>query len=131
MSKNIPLIILCSIFLVSCKPSVKPEDLYGKWKYIRVQNPNANPPDSVNAMTLREQAPYIQFTIKDSLLIFWDGKVLSHGTFRMDGRNIIVKEILADGKTREFPFYVEELTDKRLIFSTKGTDGSEVTAVKQ
>ncbi|MDB5030331.1 hypothetical protein [Mucilaginibacter sp.] len=129
MSKNIQLLILFSLFLVSCKPSVKPKDLYGKWKYIRVQNPN--PPDSVNAMTLREQAPYIEFTTKDSLIIYWGGKVLSHGTFRVDGRNIIVKEILADRKTREFPFYVEDLTDKQLIFSTKGTDGSEVTAVKE
>lgn len=130
--KNHPLfIITIIIFFAACKPAVKPQSLYGKWKYIKVEKLNANPPDTVTAMTLREQVPYIQFTTKDSLMIYWGGQLLSHGTFRVDGRNIQYKEILADGKTREFPFYVTELTDKNFIFSTKGADGSEVTAVKE
>jgi len=119
------------LFFAACKPSVKPESLYGKWKYVRVRNPNASPPDSVGAVTLQSEKPYILFTQQDSLVINWDSKVLSHGTFKIDGRNIQYKEILADGKTREFPFYIEDFTDKQIIFSTKGTDGSEVTAVKE
>jgi hypothetical protein len=125
------LLLLIILFLAACKPSVKPDDLYGKWKYVRVRNPNASSPDSVGAITLQLEKPYIQFTQKDSLIINWDGKLLSHGTFHINGQNIQYKEILPDGKTREFPFYIESLKDKQLIFSTKGTDGSEVTAVKQ
>ncbi|MDB5115396.1 MAG: hypothetical protein JWQ79_888 [Mucilaginibacter sp.] len=129
--KNHILFIAIASLLAACKPAVKPENLYGKWKYIKVQNPNANPPDSLTSMQLREESPYIQFTTQDSLFIYWNTKILSRGTFSLDGRNIQYKEILADGKTREFPFYVTELTDKRLIFSTKGADGSEVTALKE
>jgi hypothetical protein len=125
------LLLSIIVLFAACKPSVKPENLYGKWKYIRVRSPNASPPDSVGAMTLLVQKPYIQFTEKDSLLIYWGGKVLSHGTFKIDGQNIRYTEILADGKTREFPFYIEDFKDKQLIFSTKGADGSEVTAVKE
>jgi hypothetical protein len=128
--KYYPLLLLLVILsLAACKSSVSPKDLYGKWKYTRVHNPNSSPPDSVSNMTLAEQKPFIQFTQKDSLLIYWDGKVLSHGTFTIDGQNIRYKEVLATG-VREFPFYVESFDGKQLIFSTKGADGSEVTAVK-
>ncbi len=131
MSKTIPAIILSLLFLAACEPAVKPENLYGKWKYLKVESPNANPPDTVSTSELKEQAPYIQFTRKDSLLIYWGGQVLSHGIFRIDGRNIQYKETLPDGKTREFPFYVSKLTGQDLVFSTRGSDGSEVTAVKE
>jgi hypothetical protein len=125
------LLLLASVLcFTACKSSVSPQDLYGKWKYTRVRNPNASPPDSVGKMTLFEQKPFIQFTNKDSLVINWDGKVLSHGTFTIDGSNIRYKEILATG-VREFPFYIEKFDGKQLIFSTKGADGSEVTAVKE
>jgi hypothetical protein len=125
--------LLLLVFLLpfaACKSAVSPQDLYGKWKYTRVRNPNASPPDSVGNMTLLEQKPYIEFTQKDSLIINWDSKVLSHGTFTIDGSNIRYKEILATG-VREFPFYIEKFDGKQLIFSTKGADGSEVTAVKE
>ncbi|MCC8425655.1 hypothetical protein [Mucilaginibacter sp. UR6-11] len=124
------LLLTLILLVAACKPAVKPKNLYGKWKYIRVRNPNASPPDSVGAMTLLSQKPFIQFTAKDSLLIYWDGKVLSHGTFTMDGSNILYTEIIPGG-TRKFPFYIERFDGKQLIFSTKGTDGSEVTAVKE
>lgn len=129
--RNLLLLFTITLSFAACKPSASPQDLYGKWKYIRVRNPNANTPDSVGAVTLQSEKPYIQFTQQDSLMINWDGKVLSHGTFKIDGRNIQYTEILADGKTREFPFYIEDFTGKQLIFSTKGADGSEVTAVKE
>ena len=129
--RNLLLLIIIVLSFAACKPSVSPQDLYGKWKYTRVRNPNASPPDSVGAVTLQSEKPYIQFTQQDSLIINWDNKVLSHGTFKIDGRSIQYKEILPDGKTREFPFYIEDFTDKQIIFSTKGTDGSEVTAVKE
>ncbi|MES2808485.1 MAG: hypothetical protein V4619_07665 [Bacteroidota bacterium] len=125
------LLLLCLIGLASCGPSITPETLQGKWNYVKVRNPKASPPDSVSAVTLSIEKPFIEFTNKDSLIIHWDNRILSHGTFRLDGRNIIYKEILADNSTREFPFYIESLDGKQMMFTTKGEDGSEVTAVKQ
>jgi hypothetical protein len=129
--KNQLLLLTILLFFAACKPYVSPESLYGKWKYTRVRHPNASPTDTIGSMALLEQKPYIQFTKQDSLLIYWDDKQLSHGTFKIDGHDIRYKEILADGTTREFPFYVEDFNGKQIIFSTKGTDGSEVTAVKE
>ncbi len=122
---------LIGVILTACSSPIKPENLYGKWKYIKVTNPNRIPTDSVTSAELQIQAPYIQFTKNDSLIIYWGGKVLSHGTFKLDGSNIRYKEILADGKTRAFPFWVSKLTEKDLIFETSGEDGSRVTAVKE
>jgi hypothetical protein len=119
------------LLFASCHTAIKPEAIYGKWKYVKVENPNRHPPDSVSSAELAQNSPYIQFSKNDSLLIYWGGKVLSHGTFRLDGSNIRFKEILADGKTREFPFWVSELTDKDLIFETTGEDGSKVTALRE
>lgn len=124
----LPVIILS---FAACKPTVTPEKLYGKWNYIRVRNPLADPPDSVGKQTLASEKPYIEFTRQDSLIINWDGKVLSHGTFKVDGLDIRYKEILAGSQTRDFPFHIEDFNDKQIIFSTAGKDGSEVTAVKQ
>ncbi|HEY2582336.1 MAG TPA: hypothetical protein VGI43_11045 [Mucilaginibacter sp.] len=126
------LVLAMTILLFpSCKSSINPDNLYGKWKYIKVANPNAIPPDSVASDELALQAPYIQFTKSDSLIIIWGGKVLSHGKFRIDGQNIRYTETLADGKTREFPFWVSKLTDKEIIFETTTQDKSRVTAVKE
>ena len=49
----------------------------------------------------------------------------------IDGNNILVKEILEGGKTREFPFIVSKLDDKNLIFETKGDESARVTTVKE
>jgi len=127
------LLLLAVLLLLfgSCGTSVKPDNLYGKWKYIKVENPNANPPDSVSSADLAAQAPSIQFSKNNDLIINWGGKVLSHGKFRTEGQNIQYTETLADGKTRAFPFWVSKLTDKELVFETKGADGSRVTAVKE
>ena len=121
------------LFVTSCKSSISPGELYGKWKYTRVENPNAHPPDSVRGDDLAAQAPYIEFTINSELIIIWGGKVLSHGKFQTDGHNIQYTETMPDGTTRQFPFWVSKLTDKDIVFETKGDseDKSRVTAVKQ
>ncbi|HEY9533594.1 MAG TPA: hypothetical protein VIQ77_03630 [Mucilaginibacter sp.] len=129
--RNLFFLLAITLCFAACKPSATPEKLYGKWNYTRVRNPLADPPDSVGKETLGSEKPYIEFTRQDSLIINWDGKVLSHGTFKVDGLNISYKEILPDGKTREFPFHIENFSDKQIIFSTAGKDGSEVTAVKE
>ena len=54
--------ILLICFLAACKSSINADDLYGKWKYIKVENPRATPPDSISHDELIQQAPYIQFS---------------------------------------------------------------------
>lgn len=129
LRKMLLLAIICAAF-VSCKKALTSEALYGRWNYIKVENPNSHPPDSVKHRDLVAASPYIMFT-KDSLLIWWGGKELSHGTFKTAGDSIVMNELLQDKTTRKFAFHVSELTDKEIIFSTRGEDGSEVTAVKQ
>lgn len=130
MIKNKLLVIIIGIGLpfAACKSSIKPGDLYGKWEYLKVENTNGA--DSVRHAELVMEKPYIEFSKNDSLHIWWGGRVLSRGTFKVDGSNIQVKEILPDGNTRSFPFWVSKLTDKDLVFESGGEDGSRVTAVK-
>jgi hypothetical protein len=119
------------LLIAACKPTVKPADLYGTWKYVKVENPNETPPDSVSKTDLQEQFPSIRFSKDDSLIIIWGGKILSRGKFVLDGMNIRYSEILPGGKTRTFPFYISKITDKDLVFETLGEEGTRVTAVKE
>jgi hypothetical protein len=119
------------MLITSCQSPIKPEALYGKWKYVKIENTDIRSTHVVTSEELEAESPYIQFSKNDSLLIWWGGKVLSHGSYKLDGENIRVKEILEDGKTREFPFIVSKLDDKNLVFETKGDDGARVTAVKE
>jgi hypothetical protein len=125
------LIFVSLILLAACKPAIKPSDLYGTWKYLKVENPNANPPDSISHYDIVQQAPYIKFTTDDSLIIIWGGKLLSHGKFTIAGNNIQYKEDLPGGKTRSFPFYISKIDSKNLVFETLGEEGARVTAVKE
>ncbi|MBE9585255.1 hypothetical protein IM792_12410 [Mucilaginibacter sp. JRF] len=133
MAKNIILLInIALLFLLAgCSGNLKPENLRGKWKYVKVFNPEANPPDSVSTMELEELKPYIEFTSDDRLQIIWGGKTLSKGTYHIEADNIRFKEDLGEGQTREFPFYVSKLTDKEIVFETVGADGSKVTAIRE
>ena len=125
----IPAILLIYI-IASCNSTIKPEDLYGKWKYIKIEHPNDRL-DIIKDADVAAHSPYIQFTKDNSLVIMWDGKVLSHGKFIIDGHNINYTESLPDSTTRQFPFWVSKLTDKDLIFETKGENASRVTAVRE
>jgi hypothetical protein len=121
------------LLFTSCKQEkvkLKSGDLYGKWKYIKVENPYSHPPDSVKSEELQIQKPYILFS-KDSLQIWWGGGILSRGSYKVAGDSIRFTEIMSDGKTREFPFIVTKLAGKDLVFETSGEDGSRVTAVKE
>jgi hypothetical protein len=130
MLRSVPYIATIILLLASCKKQLTPQALYGRWNYVKVENPNSHPPNSVKHTELVAARPYIQFT-KDSLIIWWGGKELSHGTFKVAGDSIVMKEILPGNTTRVFAFHVSELTNKEIIFSTRGEEGSEVTAVKQ
>lgn len=123
--------IILLAFFTSCQSAIKPDALYGKWKYIKIENVSVRSTSNVTSEQLEAESPYIQFSKNDSLLINWGGRVLSHGSYKIEGDKIRVKEILADGKTREFPFIVSKLDDKNLVFETTGDDGARVTAVKE
>jgi hypothetical protein len=122
--------ILPLLFFTGCKPTIKPEDLYGKWKYIKIEHPGSGDPGTP-ADVLQSESAAIEFLKNNEYNIMWGGKVLSHGTFTTDGMNIRIKENLPDGTTRSFPFWVSELTDKEIVFETLGKDGSKVTAVRE
>ena len=125
--------IILLLLITSCKEKIvlKKADLYGKWKYLKVENPYSHPPDSVTAAELQTQKPYILFTQQDSMQIWWGGSLLSRGSFKVAGDSIRINEILPDGKTREFPFIVSKISATDLVFETSGVDGTRVTAVKQ
>jgi len=69
MKYTLLLLAILLLLFASCGPGVKPENLYGKWKYIKVENPNANPPDSVSSADLAAEAPSIQFSRNNELLL--------------------------------------------------------------
>ena len=133
MLKNKLLVIIACIgtVLTACKLSIKPADIYGKWKYIKIENLDIRTTTSVTSEELESESPYIRFSKNDSALIWWGGKVLTHGSYRIEGNQIMFKEILPGGKTREFPFIVSKLDDKNIVFETTGDDAARVTAVKQ
>jgi hypothetical protein len=123
----VPLLLI----FASCKPDLKPAQLYGTWKYTSVKNPNETPPDSVGHDELAQASPSIRFTSNDSLVITWGGKILSKGKFTTENQNINYTEDMEGGGTREFPFYVSKIGDKNIVFETLGEQGTRVTAVKE
>ncbi len=124
-------LLFISILFNSCGPSLNSDNLYGKWNYIKLESPNANPPSAEPDWKLQMDKPSIEFSKNNELTIWWAGKVLSHGTFTIDGKNIRYKQVLADGRTNEFPFHVTQFNGKEMVFETLGNDGSRVTAVKE
>lgn len=117
------------LVLAACKPSVTPEALYGKWKYTGLESKKDNP--TTVQYKLKLEQPTVEFTKKDSLIMVWGGEVLAHGKFRIDGNKILFNQELGGGKKYEFPFFVNELSDKQIVFETKGEDATKVTAVRE
>lgn len=119
------------LLFTACKPAVKPEMLYGTWKYTRLENTNTNPPDTLTYYQLHSNSPSIRFTKSDSVVIIWSDTVLLRGTFTVNGSDINIKQLLPGGKTSQFPFSVSKLTDKQIIFESHGEAASKVTAMKE
>lgn len=115
--------------ITSCSSALKPEDLYGEWKYTEILNVRT-PSESTTADEIAAETPSIRFTDKNYLVIMWGGKQLSHGKFRVDGKMIRYTEDLPGGKTREFPFLVSVLTADKLVFETMTSEATRVTARK-
>lgn len=132
INKTLTVLIMALALLTACKNNLKPEALYGDWKYIKIDHPKSDDlTDTVSTADLIANAPYISFSKNNQLTIHWGGKVLSHGKFTVEADNINYTEQLPDGKTRTFPFWVSKLDDKNIVFETVGKNGSRVTAVKK
>ena len=131
LNRSIFFCLIITVLFTACRPSLNPENLYGKWNYTKLESPNANPPSTEPEWKLKMDKPSIEFTKNNELTIYWGGKVLSYGTFTIDGKNIRYKQVLADGRTNEFPFYLTQFNGKEMIFETLGKEGSRVTAVKE
>jgi hypothetical protein len=119
------------LFAVACTSGLDTKQLAGKWKYVKVGVPNSSPPDTVTTAELEENKPYIEIKPDGNYNIMWGGKLLSHGSYKISGKNLNMHELLPDGKSRDFPFFVSALTDKQITFETVDKDGSQVTAVKE
>ena len=117
------------IVLTSCSNTIKPEELYGRWNYVKVDN--ANPQDTLPDGELELQSPAIIFNNKQDLIIEWGGKTLSSGKFRMEGKMIRYTEDLPDGQKREFPFLIKSINEKELVFQTMEQSATTVTARKE
>ncbi|HEY0896561.1 MAG TPA: hypothetical protein VGE15_08445 [Sphingobacteriaceae bacterium] len=128
-SSNV-LFLFLMVWFSACSSAVDPEELYGSWKYVKVVTPSA-PEEDLDAEALAAESASIMFTRSDSLIIWWGGKRLSRGKFRMEGNLIRYREDLEGGTTREFPFRVNSLNDRKLVFQTMSQQGTIVTAVRQ
>lgn len=124
--------LIYTLILTACNHGITNQKLAGDWRYVKIDKPRSGDlTDTVTADELKENAPYITFDINNQLIIHWGGKILSHGTYVLNGDNINYTEQLEGGKTRTFPFYVSKLDDKNIIFETLDNQGSRVTAVKK
>ena len=129
---TLPVFILMLFLLAACTQGIKKEALYGDWRYVKIDKPNSDDAaDTVTTDELIANSPYIRFSKSDELTIDWGGKVLSHGSFNVSGKNIYYTEQLPGGKKRTFPFWVSKLDGKTIVFETMGDDGSRVTAIKK
>ena len=119
-----------TLFLfLSCSGSVDPQHLYGAWNYVKVVN--ADPEDITSDEELKQAKPVIFFSESQELKIEWDGKQISAGKFKLDGKIIRYTETLEGGRTRDFPFLISKLTDTELVFQTMEKNYTRVTANKK
>ncbi len=125
-------LLFAACVISACKHSIDAKALYGNWKYVKIDKPRSDDlSDTVTTAELTSNAPYISFTSKNELKIYWGGKLLSHGTFMISDANINYTEQLPDGKTRTFPFWVSKLDANSIVFETLDKNGSRVTALRR
>ena len=115
----------------ACAGGLSADQLYGTWNYVKIDHPKGDATDTVNNDDLAANKPHIIFKKNNELEIWWGGKILSHGSFKTEAKNIQFTEQLEGRQTRTFPFWVSQLDDKTLIFETLDAEGSRVTAKKQ
>ena len=129
--KFFPLFVVGLMLFAACAGTISPEELTGTWIYVHIEELNPNAKDPTTDQDLKNAAPYIRFSKDQKLEIVWQGKTLSSGNFKMEGKMIRYTENLPDGSQREFPFLIKELSENKIVFETMSRDGARVTAVKR
>lgn len=122
-------LIALLLLTASCSKSIEANDLYGTWNYVSVAS--FNPPDSITKQELELQSPAIIFSEGNVLKIEWGAKLISHGTYIMDGKMIRYTETLPGGTKRDFPFLIKELNENVLVFETMEQSYTRVKAIKK
>lgn len=122
-------LLFCALFWVSCNGKSE-EDLYGKWNYLEVSNPEQSPVHKSDPAEIAAKSPSIVFEKGGRLVMNWDGKVLSHGSFKLEYPNIAYIEQLPKGKTRNIRFLIKKMEADTLVFQTQEADPVRVIAVK-
>lgn len=121
-------VFILLVVSAACSPSVKDEDLFGVWQYIKVENPNQG--DVTPDEELKENDPSIQFSEGKKLKMIWGGKVLSEGTYHIEYPVINYEEDLKEGGIRKIKFLIKKLEGNVLVFQTMEADAVRVTARK-
>ncbi|WP_423146928.1 hypothetical protein [Rubrolithibacter danxiaensis] len=130
MKRSIYFFILLAVFWInSCSSGINTGDLYGEWKYLKVEELH-DPSQNLSAQEVAEQSPSIRFSEDGKLVIMWGGKILSHGKFKMEGNIIRYTEDLPGGTTRPIPFLIKEINSKKLVFETMAQESTRITAEK-
>lgn len=121
-------IVVILIGISACTRSLKDEDLYGVWQYVKIENPNQGTvtPDE----EVRENDPSIRFSDGNKLEMVWNGEILSHGTYHLQYPLINYREDLKEKGSREIKFLIKKLENDVLVFQTMEADAIRVTARK-
>lgn len=130
MRSKLYALLLGFTVLFACKQRIKTEEIEGKWLYQKVEYLRQNPVVVTEADELKADEPYIVFEKNGKAKIVSSGKILSEGTFVLDGDIIRYEEILPEGQKRAIPFLVKELKGGQLIFETMNQDTKRITAIK-
>jgi len=117
------------IVLVGCIVSINRQDLVGKWNYISYEYQNKSLNKTLANIAL--QKPSIVFNKDGSALIYSSGKVLSSGTYQLDGKIIRYVEVLQNGQKRNIPFLINELNNDELIFQTMDAEVKIITSKRE
>lgn len=120
--------LLC-LFLVSCRHKLNPDELYGKWNYVKVES-LTNPEENLSDAEVKVESPSIEFSKNGELTIIWGRRVLSKGKFTLENEIIRYVEELPGGATRPIPFLIKQLSGNQLIFETMDREGTRITAIK-
>lgn len=90
-----------------------------------------NPPLIQEGAELQKKHPYLVITGENKLTIFSEDKVLSEGTYRLEGDIIRYEEVLEGGMKRKIPFLIKKLETNKLTFETMDNNTIQIVAEKE
>ncbi len=121
------LFIIC--VFTACKPSVPADQLYGRWKYTKIDIPSA-PQETEAAKSYLVDPTSIQFLKGSTIEIITPSHVQFRGHFTNNGYNLHVNGKYNDGSSAKMELWVMKLTQKEFVFKIDGQNPWIVTTVK-